>query len=89
MDPIKIENITPEKLVEIDEAAKQLKLKDMTMHSLAELADQRESAIAHYRQIELQCRTRALRAVNLGFKKSEVAKIFNVTSNTITKWIGK
>lgn len=86
--PIKIEDITPEKLIEIEEAAKNLRIHDMTMQSLQEISQLREQALAHYYDIELQCKIRAFKAIKLGFSKAEIARTFNVTTNTITKWIG-
>jgi DNA-binding transcriptional regulator YiaG len=88
MKPIKIEDITPEKLIEIEEAAENLRIHDMTMQSLQEISKLREEALSYYYDIELQCKIRAFRAINLGFSKAEIARTFNVTTNTITKWIG-
>jgi DNA-binding transcriptional regulator YiaG len=88
MKPIKIKDITPEKLIEIEEAAENLRIHDMTMQSLQKISKLREEALSYYYDIELQCKIRAFRAIDLGFSKAEIARTFNVTTNTITKWIG-
>lgn len=88
MKPIKIEDITPEKLQEIEDFAQGVKLHQLTLDQLRKLSNAREDAIIYLSQVELDCKLRAMRAHTLGFSKKELAKIFNVTANTIKKWIG-
>lgn len=85
---VKLEEITADKLVEIDIEVENIRLRDLTLDSLNTLSKSREDALAYYQDIELQCRVKALAARNLGFSKAELARIFKVTTNTITKWIG-
>jgi len=89
MKPIKLEEITPEKLIEIEQYAQEVRLEQLTLAQLKEISEQREVAIATLSQIEMDCKMRAMRARSLGFSKAELARIFNVNNNTITKWVGK
>ena len=88
MKPLKLEEITPEKLIEIDRELEDIKIGDLTLASLKDLARSREEAINHLNSIENNCKFRAMKATQLGFTKIELSKIFNVTPNTIKKWIG-
>lgn len=88
MESLKMEEITPEKLMEIDAKSANARLQDLTLAQLKELSEQRISAKINLERLELECSLRAMRAHSLGFSKKNLATIFNVTSNTITKWIG-
>lgn len=88
MKPITLDEITPDKLIEIENYAQEVRLRDVTLAKLNELVQEREVAIAALRDIETECQLRALRAYNLGFSKAELSRIFNVTTNQITKWVG-
>lgn len=82
------DEITPERLVEIDLEVENIRIHDLTLDSLQKHSQERLHALAQYENIELQCKIRALAAHNLGFSKAELARIFNVTTNEINKWIG-
>jgi len=88
MKPIKIEEITPEKLVEIDKRAEEVRLHDLTAKQLDRVARDRKQAEQYFNSVELDCKMRAMRAHTLGFSKTELAKIFDVTPNVIKKWVG-
>lgn len=87
MKPLKLEEITPEKLVEIDKRAENVRLHDLTLSQLEELSTQRSIAEATFSQIEWDCKVRAMRAHSLGFSKAELARIFDVPTNKIKKWV--
>lgn len=89
MQPLKLEEITPEKLIEIDQHAENVRLTDLTLSELGDLSQKRQSAMSALEDIELACKVRVLKAYGLGFSIKELAKIFNVTPNTIKKWIGQ
>lgn len=89
MKPIKIEDITPELLVDLEQRAASIRLEQLTLSQLDELSKQREVAISTLDELELECKMRCIRAINLGISKAELARIFNVTPNTIKKWVGQ
>lgn len=88
MKPVKIEDITPELLVELEKRAASVRIEQLTLARLNELSEQRQVAIATLNDLELECQMRCMRAHSLGISKAELARIFNVTPNTIKKWIG-
>jgi DNA-binding transcriptional regulator YiaG len=88
MKPLKLEEITTEKLIEIEQEVQNVRMHDLTMRQLEELSDQKQIAEMALSDIERECKIRCMRAHQLGFTKAELARIFKVTSNTITKWIG-
>ena len=85
---VKLEDITPDLLIKIDQEKAEEKISDLTLASLRELAAQREEAIVYLEVVEAECQMRAMRAYDLGFKKKDIAEIFNLTTSQINKWIG-
>ena len=85
---IKIEDITTEKLVEIDNERKANRLLDLTTSELKKLAEKQQEAASYLNTLNTEVQMRILRAHSLGVDKKELAKIFNVTTRQITKWIG-
>jgi phage terminase Nu1 subunit (DNA packaging protein) len=85
---IKIEDITTEKLVEIDNERKADRLLDLTTSELKELAKKQQEAASYLNTLNTEIQMRILRAHSLGVDKKELAKIFNVATRQITKWIG-
>ncbi len=88
MKKIKIEDITTEKLVEIDNERKADRLLDLTTSELKKLAEKQQEAASYLNTLNTEIQMRILRAHSLGVDKKELAKIFNVTTRQITKWIG-
>jgi DNA-binding transcriptional regulator YiaG len=88
MKPIKIEDITTEKLIEIDDQREADRLLDLTISALKELAEKQQEAASYLNTLNTEVQMRILRAHSLGVDKKELAKIFNVTTRQITKWIG-
>lgn len=86
--PIKLDELTPDKIMEIEKHAQEVRLEQLTLAQLTELAEQREVAMTTLSQIETDCQMRAMRAHSVGFSKAELARIFNVNVNTITRWVG-
>lgn len=89
MKPIKIEDITPELLVELEQRAAAIRIEEITLARLKELSFEREVAIAALNDLELDCKMRCIRAHHLGISKAELSRIFNVKPDTIKKWIGQ
>jgi len=88
MKPLKIKEITPDKLIELEQEAQEVRLIDLTARQLENLSDQRQISIMNLNDVELDCQLRAIRAHQAGFSKAELARIFKVNSNTIKKWVG-
>jgi DNA-binding transcriptional regulator YiaG len=55
---------------------------------LKELAEKQQEAASYLNTLNTEVQMRILRAHSLGVDKKELAKIFNVTTRQITKWIG-
>lgn len=85
---IRLEDITPDLLQELEAKAEELRLKDMTLRSLNDLAQERAKLVAELDQVTTECQVRVLRAINLGFTKNELSKVFGVTVRQINKWVG-
>lgn len=85
---IRMDEISPEKLAQIDQEMMNLRIHDLTLSSLQKLSEERKGAVDKLNNLELQCKMRAMKAHSIGFSKKELAEIFNVTTNTITKWVG-
>jgi DNA-binding transcriptional regulator YiaG len=89
MKKIKIEDITPDLILELQKQAQELRLVELTRSSLIERSIRRQSLIQELGEAEINCKIRAIRAYDLGISKKELAEIFNVTTREITKWIGR
>jgi len=87
---VKMDEISPEKLAQIDQEMLELRIQDLTLASLKEIAAERKATIDKMSKVELQCKVRIMKAMSFGsFTKKEMADIFEVTTQQITKWIGK
>ncbi len=86
---VKIEDITPEKLEQIDKQLQDLRLTDLTLNALKKISKKRKDAFEHLASVEAECHFRVLRAYSLGFSKRDLADIFNVTTRQIGKWVGE
>lgn len=88
VEPIKLEDITPDKILEIEEYAQQVRIEQLTLAQLRELSDKRQELLQQLAETDIDCQLRCMRAHTLGFSKSDLAKIFNVPASVIKKWIG-
>jgi hypothetical protein len=86
--PIKLEDITPDALSDIHVKRDNVRLGELTLSSLEEVARERKEALQLFNNIELECQARAMRASVLGFSKVELADALGVEVKQITKWIG-
>jgi len=87
---VKMKEISPEKLAQIDREIMDLRIQDLTLASLNKIAKERQGTIDKLSKIELQCKVRVMRAMSFGsFSKKEMADIFGVTTQQITKWLGQ
>lgn len=86
--PLKLEEITVDKLIEIEKHAEEVRLEQLTLKQLNKLSKERDRLLKELSRVEMDCQLRAMRAHTLGFSKKELAEIFNVKTNQITKWVG-
>ena len=86
--PMKLQDITPDALNDIDIKRDNVRLGELTLSSLQEVAKERKEALQLFNGIELECQVRAMRASSLGFSKAELADALGVDVRQITKWIG-
>lgn len=87
-EPLKLEDITTDKLIEIEKHAEEVRMRELTLASMQNVATERDSLKEQLLRIEMECQARAIRAHSLGFSKVDLGKIFNVTQNTIKRWVG-
>jgi hypothetical protein len=89
MKPLKLHEITTEKLIEIEEKMEEIRIGQLTRDALIKRSYERQEAIENLHTIENDVRLRVARAHNLGVDKKELASIFGVTTRELNKWIGK
>lgn len=89
MKKLKLEEITPEKLIEIEQEMEEIRIGQLTRDALIKRSHDRQQAIETLHNIENDVRLRVVRAHNLGVSKKELAMIFGLTTREINKWIGQ
>jgi hypothetical protein len=70
---VTLEEITPNKLDEIDEQLQNIRLRDITMASLNKLAERRKRAEQELINIDAEAQMRAMRAHLIGFSSKDIA----------------
>lgn len=87
--PLKVtlEDITPEKILEIENYLLNERFVDLVRSNLAELGGYRQMIKAHLESIEASCKLRAIRACDAGVPIKEVAENLGLSQSTIKKWI--
>jgi hypothetical protein len=86
--PIKsFDEITPEFLAEKERSWEEVRLKELTMANLKKVGSEFHNLKRKSELAEQECRLRAIRAINLGYNKKDLADAMGVDSRTITKWI--
>lgn len=81
------DQITPEFLAEKERHWEEIRLKELTLNSLNKVGVRYAKAKREYQIIENECRMRAMRAINLGYDKKELAEALDVSVQTINRWI--
>jgi DNA-binding transcriptional regulator YiaG len=87
--PLKVtlDEITPEKILEIEEYLLNERLADLTRNNLIELGNYRRMIKAHSENVEGSCKLRAIRASNVGLSIKEIADTLGYSTTTIKKWV--
>lgn len=80
------DQITPEFLAEKERHWEEVRMKELTLANLKEVGADYFKAKAIYDRAVFECKIRAMRAVNLGYDKKELADAMGVPVRTITKW---
>lgn len=80
------DEITPEFLAEKERQWEEVRLKELTMANLNKVGEEFHSLKRKAELAEQECRIRAMRAINLGYNKKDLADAMGVDSRTITKW---
>ena len=81
------DEITPEFLAQKERHWDEVRIKELTLNSLKKLGHRRQKAKRDYDLLDGESRLRALRAINLGYYKKELADALGVSVQTINKWI--
>lgn len=81
------DQITPEFLAEKERHWEEVRLKELTLDSLNKFGKHYAKVKREYELTENECRVRAMRAINLGYDKKELAEALDVSVQTINRWI--
>lgn len=86
--PLKVtlDEITPDKIIEIETYLLNERLIDLTRNNLMEFGDYRRMIKAHHEAIEELCKLRAIRARDAGLNIKEIAELLGFSAATIKKW---
>ena len=86
--PLKVtlDEITPDKIIEIENYLLSERFVDLVKSNLAELGNYRQMIRAHLENIEASCKIRAVRALGAGVSIKEVAKTLGLSQATVKKW---
>jgi len=80
------DQITPEFLAEKERQWDDVRLKELALNNLKKLGQDTQKAKREYNSLENESKLRAIRALNLGYDKRELAEALGVPTQTITKW---
>lgn len=83
---VKLDEITPDKIIEIETYLLNERLVDLTRNNLIELGQYRKMIREHAENLEATCKMRAIRASNAGLSIKEIADILGFSTATIKKW---
>jgi len=84
---LQVDEITRETLDALEEQWEQTRLKNLVRDEVTALGRRYRQACAQAERLEGQCMMRARKMWLLGFDKKEVAELFDVHQNQVTKWI--
>ena len=86
--PLKVtlEEITPDKIFEIENYLLNKRFVDLVRSNLVELGNYRQMIKAHLENIEASCKIRAMRACDAGVSVKEVSEALGLSQATIKKW---
>jgi len=83
---VSLDEITAEKIEEIENYIDDSRLVSMVREKLVELGDHRNLLRTHLAIVEAQCKVRAIRAMSLGISPKELSEIFGISVATLKKW---
>lgn len=81
------DEINPEFLAQKERHWDEVRIKELTLSNLKKLGYRRQKAKKDYDLLDRESKLRALRAINLGYNKKELADALSVSVQTINKWI--
>ena len=84
---VKLHEITPELVRELSDKLEQDEIRSLIAAEVRSLSDQWKSAEIETMELLARCQVRAIKLTNLGVPKSEVARMFDVSVRTVSKWI--
>lgn len=87
--PLKVtlDEITPDKILEIETYLLNERLVDLTRHNLIEFGNYRRMIKEHSLLLDESCKMRAIRASNAGLSVKEISESLGFSQATIKKWI--
>lgn len=88
MEPIKLENITPETLYDISEEWERVRVAELLRDDIVELGKELAEREYQLEISDLRCRVKAVSLYHhYGMEKREIAKLFDVPVRRVTKWL--
>jgi DNA-binding NarL/FixJ family response regulator len=84
---VTLDEITPEKIIEIENYLLDQRLVSLTRNNMREFGEYRKMLSDHMDRIEADCKMRVLRAISIGLDIKEIAEDLQIPAATIRRWI--
>lgn len=84
---VQIHEITPELVKELSDKLEANEIRSLIAAEVRELSDRYKYAQLETMELKARCQVRAIKLKNLGVKRDEIARMFDVDVNTVSKWL--
>ena len=84
---VTLDEITPEKIIEIENYLLDRRLVSLTRSNMREFGQYRAMLSAHMDRIDNDCKMRVLSAVSLGLDIKEISDDLQIPVSTIRRWV--
>jgi len=84
---VTLDEITPEKLIEIEAEMQNNRLIDLTIANLKTVGARRQGLQEYLTDVENECKSLCLRAIGLGITKKQLSQYFGVSLATVNSWM--
>jgi DNA-binding transcriptional regulator YiaG len=84
---VEIHEITPELVRELSDELEANEIRSLVAAEVRDLSDQYKDAQLETKWLLARCQIRAIKLQNLGVKRDEIARMFDVDVRTVAKWL--
>jgi len=84
---VQIHEITPELVKELSDELEANEIRSLIAAEVRELSDRHKYAQLDTMELKARCQVRAIKLKNIGVKRDEIARMFDVDVNTVSKWL--